>query len=516
MENCNYEGERFLLKLYDKGLYDKASVKHSASKGDDKFEAVRKYLDRLEGSRKVFSREKKSAVNYLKRQYYDKYVIKPEDISLEYLDKKRRIAEERGVSFSKKSEISKVIKWQKRSLDKWLDYLMSDKIDYPMWVRYWAFQGMLKLGNYDYVRHAFGTRTKRTIGPFANLDEDSLNSAMDSIMVYYSEDSVDDEELTKLVKQGNFGKIYSRFLWINENKVKDEVKESNLGIWRKYNQGSDYKKMQKAVDGKFTFWCIEEEAVAEDYISVADVYIYFTKDANGNYTMPRVAIVTEFDEVTEIRGISDASQNVEGELLGVVSDKLKDIKHAKKFDLMLSDMKYLYKMIDKDSRGEDLNKDEIKFLYEVDRDINCFGKDKDSEIIKFKRRRNIKKDYGKIYGCSSSLVGNCLDDLSNDLYVYIGNIEINDEKLSSDFRCPVIVLGDFEVPYLEDADGLENLSLVSGNLVINNIVNGSGLSNLKTVGGKIYAGSLEKGLSNLEMVDGKNYIREISGKKKVR
>ena len=43
MKNTVDEGVKFLLKLYDKGLYDKKAVKHSASSGDDKFKAVQKY-----------------------------------------------------------------------------------------------------------------------------------------------------------------------------------------------------------------------------------------------------------------------------------------------------------------------------------------------------------------------------------------------------------------------------------------------------------------------------------------
>ena len=43
----NYDGEKFLLKLYN-DMYNDESVKHSSTKSDNKYEAVRKYIERLE------------------------------------------------------------------------------------------------------------------------------------------------------------------------------------------------------------------------------------------------------------------------------------------------------------------------------------------------------------------------------------------------------------------------------------------------------------------------------------
>ena len=127
----NYEGEKFLLKLY-RELYNKESVKHSGRISDDKYELLNKYLARLEKTEKVFKSEKIELIKYLKKKYYDKYVIKEEDIDSTREDAKK-----------------KIINSQKESLDKWIDYLMKEETNYPMWVRYWTFQGMLQLGKYD-------------------------------------------------------------------------------------------------------------------------------------------------------------------------------------------------------------------------------------------------------------------------------------------------------------------------------------------------------------------------------
>ena len=81
----SYEGEKFLLKLY-KELYNKQSVKHSSTKSDNKYEAVKKYIDRLERVHiKVLEYQKSPKIDLLKKLYYDKYVIKEENITEGYM-----------------------------------------------------------------------------------------------------------------------------------------------------------------------------------------------------------------------------------------------------------------------------------------------------------------------------------------------------------------------------------------------------------------------------------------------
>lgn len=482
-----YQGEKFLLKLYDKDLYNKSSVKHSSNVSDNKFEAVRKYLNRLEGSKKAFTRDKQGAVKYLKNRYYDKYVIKPNDIPNSYLDSKKKMCEDRDISYSKRDTVNKVIRMQKRSLDKWLDFLMSDDINYPMWVRYWVFQGMVSLGHFDYSKHSFSKRSKDTVGPFAKLDENALKMSMDMIMNYYSYgDSVSDSELDNLVSNGNFGKIYARNLWNCEEVTKNNVSDTDMGIWKFYEQGSDYKKMFDAINGKYTSWCIDDSVVARDYIASSDVYIYFTKDSNDVYSTPRVAVVVENGEITEIRGTSDYEQNVEPEFFDVVEEKLNEFFHDKKFDKMLYDMRKFYSIV---SCDDELSLDDLKFVYEIDNKINCFGRGQDYEIAKFLRGRDKKKDYSIMYNCPSELVGDCYSDLGKDIYLYLGDIDISDEYLPSAFHCPAIVLGNFDAPYLKSSNGLENLYYVSGNLVVSSILDDAGLSGLHKVDGEVFSGN---------------------------
>ena len=75
----DYEGEKFLLKLY-RELYNEESVKHSGLISDNKYELINKYLKRIEKTEKVFTSNNKELIKYLKNRYYDRYIIKKEDI----------------------------------------------------------------------------------------------------------------------------------------------------------------------------------------------------------------------------------------------------------------------------------------------------------------------------------------------------------------------------------------------------------------------------------------------------
>ena len=149
MEKYNYEGEKFLAKLYT-DMHLRKEVEHSSLKSDKKNEKIRKYLEREERvHQKAIERGK---LDLLKKAYYDKYVIKevPEKY-LDFLDKNQFDLTGHHLTKEEKEEHKRVIiEDQKKSLDNWIDYLTSeDARFYPWWAKYWAFQGMLKIGAYD-------------------------------------------------------------------------------------------------------------------------------------------------------------------------------------------------------------------------------------------------------------------------------------------------------------------------------------------------------------------------------
>ena len=101
-------------------------------------------------------------------------MIKPENISDKYwqfLDS--QYFNQRGIHLTeemKREHIETIIADQKSSLDSWINYLSSnDARFYPTWVKYWAFQGMLKIGGYDSKNGIYKRRDKSTIAPMSSI-----------------------------------------------------------------------------------------------------------------------------------------------------------------------------------------------------------------------------------------------------------------------------------------------------------------------------------------------------------
>ena len=251
---------RFIDSLY-KDLYLSDEVlHHSTGDKSDKFRNLKEYFEMLKDlhDRASISENRKEM---LKRLYHNKYVIKPEDIPESYYKMQQRLALERGfghieIDYWKELELQKeVIKAQENSLDTWLDYFLSDdsKI-YPFWAKYWAFQGMLKLGIFNKKTGAFNRRTKDTVAPFADLNQEALSLSIDFIIKAINKEKIDDKDLETMVKGGSFQRIYTyvltKVLTNNQN-----ITKRNEGKWVKYKMKSDHMPLFKSLQGYNTVWC---------------------------------------------------------------------------------------------------------------------------------------------------------------------------------------------------------------------------------------------------------------------
>ena len=292
-EQYNYNGEKFLDKLY-KDLFNSEIVEHTKEKSDSRQEAIKKYMDRLEKVHENATTENKK--NRLKRLYYDKYIIKEENIP----------------NHLSKAEKKQIIEIQKKSLDKWLDYLTDENARYPMWAKYWVFQGMLKMGTYDEAHEVYQNRSKKTLAPFVDANPEIIAKAIEILQKQLNKENIEDEEIKKIIETGSFSKIYTILTRNYKKNISDN--ESTDGIWIKYNEGykEDAIKLSKSLEGKNTGWCTASEEMAIDQVCGGqnypggDFYVYYTKDNENNYTNPRIAIRMDQESIGEIRGIEES------------------------------------------------------------------------------------------------------------------------------------------------------------------------------------------------------------------
>lgn len=394
-----YGGEEFLNRLY-KDLVHSDEVKHTA-KGRNKNEDLAIYLERLNNiTKKTIDNDRLELLKYF---YYKRYIIKEEDVPESYFTHQEQLALERGYGhitynkYTKKQEIDSIISEQKASLDSWLDYFISEDTNhYPMWFKYYVFQNVMKIGYFDKEKNEFTKRTSSTIKPFIEINHEAVSMLYDELSKYLDKQKISDIQLEQLIKNGSFSKIYS-YITRKLDSVKKLTSNSNEGIWKKYEQGSAPEILFNDIHGKGTGWCTAGGInTASSHLEGGDFHVYYTKDENGEYTNPRIAIRMNYNKIAEIRGIAE-NQNLESEMECVVEEKLNEFRDKDEYKKKVSDMKILTKIYNKHNNNEELTKEELRFLYEIDSEIIGFGYEDDPRIEEIKTDRCLKDDLAFIY-----------------------------------------------------------------------------------------------------------------------
>ena len=469
---------------------------HSTHKETDKYNIIDSYISTLELVHKR-AMEKEWRIDYLKSLYHNKYVIKKEDIPDSYYKNQERLALERGFGHrvlleeEKERMQQEIIDNQTSSLDVWLDYFLSEDAKfYPFWAKYWAFQGMLKLGSYDKTKRAFNKRTKDTVSPFADLNREALAKSIDLIIKYVGKEEIEEKELEVIVKRDSFQTVYPYVLEYILKNNNSSIKR-NEGKWIKYNQGSDHMPLVKSLQGYNTGWCTAGESTARSQLQRGDFYVYYTLDENNEYKVPRIAIRMEQERIGEIRGIAK-KQNIEPEMEEIVDDKIKDFPDKEKYYKKVSDMKKLTEIYYKHKNKAELTVEELRFLYEIDSKIEGFGYDKDSRIKEIiDERGKAREDLAKVLNCNTSQIAFSKKELKNDTIYYYGSIDLSGKTNGKGITLPQYIRENLYLGNLKSAEGLTLPQNVGGYLYLRSLESAEGLTLPQNVGGYLDLSSLK-------------------------
>lgn len=166
-------------------------------------------------------------------------------------------------------------------------------------------------------------RDKNTLNPFIEPNPEIIGKCMEIIIKLVKKEKIDTDIEEKLSKADSFKKIY---LAVNR-KYRSVLKKRSLatdGIWKKYiNNNVDADILLHEIEYKNTGWCIANGTSIRSFLRDGDFYIYFTKDEKGEYTIPRIAILTKGEnDIDQIRGI-DPGENLEDSMINIVEAKLK-------------------------------------------------------------------------------------------------------------------------------------------------------------------------------------------------
>ena len=422
-------------------------------------------------------------------------VMDYEDIPEAYWKQQEQILRDNGQGrelseYEKEILAEDLIDKQRQSITSWANYLGDKNCPYPLWFKVYAFDGISKMSNALNLDEAdYNRRDNTTALSFPKLNAEILAKVYRQINDFYGVDKKDwlskhsdDEKLVSLVKSANFPKLYAKELVDTKVILKTPERTEDVhGDWFEYKLG-DEEEIASLAEG--TRWCVVDPNVAHNYLvygeyghskstgadkesnSKAKFIIFRLKDSNspGVYASNGSASIRLDPNgiVDEVSGLNDG-QAVEDALVPIVKEKALSLPGGEKYLQKFDDKQTLIKLDNKMKEGEDLTKEELSFLYELDRPIATLDtyNRKDPRIPELRRKYNIEYALEKGIGVNELVPSLEPDNIAENLdYLLKHGADIDVNRLVSN---------------LDSEDIAHNLdALLRNGTDIDNIVNNMG------------------------------------------
>lgn len=323
-----------------------------------------------------------------------------------------------------------------KSLDNWISYLSDANEPYPVWFRYYAFRNILDLGDYDKDKGEFTKRSPGSTRLFPDIDrgalayvEQMIEAAKDPEMLARLRQAQEatgtpaDQLITK-EKAAQFSKLSFSKQYVEgiraAGEITPEMREETRGEWVRYQQGTDSTALWASLQNKGTAWCTKGFATAETQLKGGDFYVYYTLDRQGKSSIPRVAIRMQGEAIGEVRGVADNNQNLEGNMTSVAEAKMKGLPGAEQYHKKSADMKQFTLIDKKAGKGDQLTKDDLVFLYELNAPIEGFGYQRDPRITELRSQRNPEEDMPVVFECAEEQIARNISEIKKDTRAYVG------------------------------------------------------------------------------------------------
>ena len=408
-------------------------------------------------------------------------VMDYEDIPDAYWKQQEQILRDNGqgrelTSNEKEYLTEDIINKQRESINTWSNYLGDKDCPYPTWFKVYAFDGVSKMGLINKETKEFEKRDKSTVASFPTLNPEVLAKVYRNINEFYAVDKKawlaqhpDDAKLESLVKSGNFPKLYAKELFETKTIIKTPEKPEDIeGDWFTYQLG-DEDELTKTAEG--TGWCIADPNVAHNYLSYGNYagndndweeddedwedeeeegenndwkedddnpeednqnsskakFIIFRLKApnspDGYSTNGVASIRLDPDgKVAEVSGL-DGGQALEDSLVQTVKEKVLSLPGGKEFLQKFEDKQTLIKLDHKLQNGEDLTKEELSFLYELDRPIATLDtyNSEDPRITELKEKYDLEYALEKGVDVNKLVSSLDPDDITENLNILLRN-----------------------------------------------------------------------------------------------
>lgn len=388
-------------------------------------------------------------------------------------------------------------KLQKKSLEKWANYLGDEHSPYPLWFKVYAWDGMTKMGRYDKRKRRYEARNKTTVAPYPNPDAEVLAGVLDVVSRYYgnserelyTEEGARNVRLEQIVQTGSFPKIFNAIQRDIAPVVEPPEKTEDVrGEWIEYELG-DEDDIAKAARG--TGWCIASPSVGKHYLEYgtygdydlggddeeygdggydlgygvddeeygddsnrqnrAKFIMFHLVDQKNDKLAKNACASIRLDQngvVAEISGLKDG-QALDDSLVSIVEEKVKTLPGGEDFLQKFADKNMLIALDRKMKKGDDLTVEELEFIYEIHRPIQTL----DTYNAHDPRIDELKQKYDVPYALEAGLEANLLfhklhlADKVKDLDALIAHgASVDIDKLVSDCMqmCPSLIVANLD------------------------------------------------------------------------
>lgn len=173
-------------------------------------EKITDYLEKLERIHNTAIKDEHK-MNLLKHFYYEKYIIKT--LPDNYIKFEKGYIRQLGFNSKLNAEqkqivLKKIQKDQKESLDKWIDYLCSNDLQYPTWFKYYIFQGVVKVGNFYPTLADFTKRSNSTTSVFLDINHNIINQMYNILSKKINNQQLNEDEQRILESGMDFKNLY--------------------------------------------------------------------------------------------------------------------------------------------------------------------------------------------------------------------------------------------------------------------------------------------------------------------
>ena len=401
--------------------FDKARNKKEKLPGKNNERRNFAYLSRLD---RMIEKHGDAIEQKLWAASAENVVMDYEDIPEAYWKQQEQILRDNGqgreLSRDEKEILAEdLIEKQRQSITSWTNYLSDKNCPYPLWFKVYTFDGISKMSNALNLDDAdYNRRDNTTALSFPKLNAEILAKVYRQINDFYGVDKEnwlaqhsDDEKLVSLVKSANFPKLYAKELVDTKVILKTPERTEDVhGDWFEYKLG-DEEEIASLAEG--TRWCVVDPNVAHNYLvygeyghsrstgsdkesnSKAKFIIFRLEDPNspGIFASNGSASIRLDPNgiVDEVSGLNDG-QAIEDALVPIVKEKALSLPGGEEYLQKFDDKQTLIRLDKKMEKEEDLTKEELSFLYELDRPIATLDtyNDEDPRIPELRRKYNIE------------------------------------------------------------------------------------------------------------------------------